>query len=158
MSDCCQSLPQAETTDRSALPKRLNCPACGHKGKSLSTVTLKCLLKAEAMSRLEPEDVYQFCPEPVCTVVYYNLSKQFSIGDLQVPVFQKDLALDTPVCYCFGFTRRDLQDSAGPGCTKDLAARVQEFVQAGKCACEFRNPQGRCCLGNITGAKQNHAN
>lgn len=31
-------------------------------------------------------------------------------------------------------------------------AKITEYVEAGKCACELRNPQGSCCLGNVAQA------
>ena len=31
-----------------------------------------------------------------------------------------------------------------------LAERIKAEVQAGNCACEVKNPSGKCCLGNVT--------
>ncbi|MCK9905406.1 hypothetical protein MXD63_36140, partial [Frankia sp. Cpl3] len=28
--------------------------------------------------------------------------------------------------------------------------RIKTQVQAGRCACEIHNPQGTCCLGNVS--------
>ncbi|HEY6324505.1 MAG TPA: hypothetical protein VJA16_23410 [Thermoanaerobaculia bacterium] len=30
-----------------------------------------------------------------------------------------------------------------------MLAAIRERVQAGDCACEVRNPTGRCCLGEV---------
>lgn len=132
------------------------CPGCGETGKAIQTVTLKCLLKPAAMPRLAPESAYQFCPVAACEVVYFSSSQPFSVSDVQVPVFQKDKALDTPVCYCFGITRGEIE-MPELGRLEEILALVKTFVQAGKCACEYRNPQGRCCLGNLVGVKVTHA-
>jgi hypothetical protein len=32
------------------------------------------------------------------------------------------------------------------------ADRITALVKADRCACEVRNPQGTCCLGNVTAA------
>ena len=36
----------------------------------------------------------------------------------------------------------------------DRAALIDDIdagIQAGQCACDLRNPQGSCCLGNVRG-------
>ncbi|MBI4474654.1 MAG: hypothetical protein HY646_18430, partial [Acidobacteria bacterium] len=30
-----------------------------------------------------------------------------------------------------------------------IAARIKKEIQAGNCACEVKNPSGRCCLGEV---------
>jgi hypothetical protein len=44
------------------------------------------------------------------------------------------------LCYCFGVTKADARSDPG----------IKKFVMAqtklGLCACEMRNPSGRCCL------------
>ena len=30
-----------------------------------------------------------------------------------------------------------------------MIAAVEAGIRAGKCACDIRNPQGSCCLGNV---------
>ena len=30
-----------------------------------------------------------------------------------------------------------------------IVERIQAGIQAGQCACDIRNPQGHCCLGNV---------
>lgn len=149
MSHCCQSKPKHENHSLEQAPGRLLCPNCQGKGKAVAVVTLKCLLTAEAMTRLKPESSYQFCPNPACPTVYFSPEHHFMLEALQVPVFQKSLALETPVCYCFGFTRGDLHAAQEQKRTEEIAQVVKNFVKAGQCACEFRNPQGSCCLGNI---------
>lgn len=157
MSECCNSEIEAQPLDRNIPVKGLICPGCGQRGKAVQTVTLKCLLKPEAMPRLEPSRPYQFCPASDCSIVYYSPPEQFSRGDLQVPVFQKDQSLETPVCYCFGIARGDIQPPLQER-LEELIELVRSFVQAGKCACEYRNPQGSCCLGNLTMARLQYAN
>jgi hypothetical protein len=58
-------------------------------------------------------------------------------------------ALDVPVCYCFGVTLESMEASSkrdGATATRDMITRE---VKAGHCACEVRNPTGRCCLGDV---------
>jgi hypothetical protein len=63
-------------------------------------------------------------------------------------VFQKEPAPDVLVCYCFRYSRVTIQQSDGAGRAAMLADIVAGTRQ-GQCACELRNPQGSCCLGNV---------
>jgi len=64
----------------------------------------------------------------------------------------KDQGDQVPVCYCFDFKRGDLrQDLAESGRT-DIPERIKKGIAEGRCACERKNPQGACCLGNVAGA------
>ena len=57
-----------------------------------------------------------------------------------------------PICYCFGFTEAmAVEEIRATGkCT--IPQRITAEVKSGNCACEIRNPQGSCCLGNVTAA------
>jgi hypothetical protein len=145
MDDCCEVPNQVQAPGSSAAP---NCPACGKTGKKVAMETIKSLLAPAAMRRLEAGRGYSFCVTPSCATVYFSGQNKFEWQDVRVPVFQKDPRAEVPVCYCFGYTREDLSapDSA-KSASRDIAARVKQ----GLCACEIRNPQGSCCLGNVAG-------
>ncbi|UVI33671.1 putative iron-sulfur cluster-binding metallochaperone [Paenibacillus spongiae] len=140
--DCCS--PSSNTQE-----VNINCPSCGEKGRNVQLITLKSLLKASALETIEPENTYVFCSSPNCSTVYFsgNHSQTFSESDLKVPVYQKNLGFDVPVCYCFGWTRERLIQAAGTD--QKPAAQIKVHVQAGRCGCEINNPQGACCLGNV---------
>jgi hypothetical protein len=57
-----------------------------------------------------------------------------------------------PVCYCFDITaadlRKDIATTGGTGIPEMITAEVK----AGHCACQVKNPQGSCCLGNVSKA------
>jgi hypothetical protein len=94
---------------------------------------------------------YGFCPTSDCPVVYFSLdgSQQFTIDQLREPVFQKTSTDPTAlVCYCFQYTRGAVQE-ASTSAHAQIVADITAGVQAGQCACDIRNPQGSCCLGNI---------
>ncbi len=59
-----------------------------------------------------------------------------------------------PVCYCFGFTRKDIEDEIAESGCSTIAERITTEVKAGNCACEIKNPSGKCCLGDVTRAVQ----
>ncbi len=101
------------------------------------------------MTRLEPSANYQFCRTADCPVVYFNGAQTFTTDEVTVRVFQKDNTDALPVCYCFGFTRERIADELNRTRKSTAVQQVTRYVQDGKCACEIRNPQGSCCLGNL---------
>jgi hypothetical protein len=147
MGSCC-SVDGGEQATATAI-----CPRCGQPGRSVERITLKALLKADALARLSP-DPYRFCPTPACEVVYFGPDSVFIGGDVSVPVFQKDPAGERTVCYCFDVTESDLRRELVDGERPTASERITALVKADRCACEVRNPQGSCCLGNITSVVQ----
>jgi hypothetical protein len=55
---------------------------------------------------------------------------------------------DVPVCYCFHHTVGDLR-AASPQQRTAIREDINTGINAGQCACDLRNPQGSCCLGNV---------
>lgn len=141
MDGCCQI-----TTEKSTTPTQ--CPVCQQKGKSIQLITLKALLKPTVLETTQPEMTYAFCTNASCDVVYFSGEQTFGKDMLKVPVFQKNDALDVPVCYCFGWTRENLIQAVQQN--QRPIDHIREQVQANRCGCEVNNPQGSCCLGNVT--------
>jgi hypothetical protein len=106
------------------------------------------MLHPEALARLGAER-HRFCGTPECPVVYFQGEEVFRREDVLVAVFQKERQSERTVCYCFavreGQIRREIEAS-GRSASAD---RIKRLVQAERCACEVRNPQGSCCLGNV---------
>jgi hypothetical protein len=69
-----------------------------------------------------------------------------------VRVGVKEIEDPLSVCYCFGFTRQDIWDEICDTGKSTVAKRITAEIEAGRCACEVRNPSGKCCLGDITRA------
>jgi len=80
-------------------------------------------------------------------LIHYR-NGSFDKDTLKVPVYQKDDALDVPVCYCFGWTRERLIQAVQKN--EHPIDHIRQHVQANRCGCEVNNPQGSCCLGNVT--------
>lgn|SRR5574341_437868 len=127
-----------------------NCPVCGSVGKRVVPITLKAML---AVSLTEIREVeYRFCPQADCPVIYFSEDhvQTFTESELRERVFQKHVDDDEVfVCYCFrhtvGAIRREFLETGA----STVAEAVNAGIRAGKCACDLRNPQGLCCLGNI---------
>lgn len=145
-------MPESRCPVRSVGPAVGTCPACGGAGKSADMLTLKALLTPSALQRFEPGD-YRFCAAPECDVVYFVATRAaFGVADLQVRVWQKEPPGRRMLCYCFDENEADMAAEIDrTGCS--LAAdRIRRHIEAGRCACEVRNPKGSCCLGDVTGA------
>ncbi len=127
-----------------------NCPSCGEKGKSVPLITLKSLLAASFLETIEPANTYFFCPNSLCNTVYFSgtHSQTFEEDALKVPVFQKNSGMGIPVCYCFNWTRERLFQAISDN--QQPVEQIKKHVQSNRCGCEVNNPQGACCLGNVT--------
>ena len=125
------------------------CPECGERARSVDRITLKALLRPDALMRITVS-AYLFCPTATCNVVYFAPSSIFRRRDVVVPVFQKEPAGERTVCYCFAITESDLRREIDQAETPPAAERISALVKADRCACEVKNPQGTCCLGNVT--------
>lgn len=119
------------------------CPACGARGRRVSPQTPRALVRPEALETLPPEGI-AFCATPACPVVYHDGAWCASVEALRVPVFEKQAAGDRLVCYCLEIRESALDDRPG-----DHLARIRALIASGRCACELRNPAGRCCLARV---------
>ena len=124
------------------------CPRCGQPGRKVARMTLKALLRPEALPRLKSGD-YRFCRTSACPYVYYGLGESFDRKDVLVPVFQKEAEGARTVCYCFAVSEATIHREVETAGVSASAERIEGLVRAGRCACEVRNPQGTCCLGNV---------
>lgn len=138
MEDCCRL-----TTDQGE-----RCPECGHTGRKLGRITLLALLRPEALERRLATE-HRFCPTASCDVVYFGQGEVFRRDDILVPVFQKEREGERTVCYCFAVREDEIRREVEASGRSASANRIKTLVQAERCACEVRNPQGSCCLGNV---------
>lgn len=124
------------------------CPECGRPGRLVERITVKAMLRAPALMRLSAPE-HRFCPTPTCAVVYFGPDEVFDGEEIVVPVFQKEPEGDRTVCYCFAVTEGDIRREIVEAGRSTATDRITALVKAERCACEVRNPQGTCCLGNV---------
>ena len=144
MEGCCAATTSAPDT---------RCPGCAGKGRAVERITLKALLRSEALARMSP-GAYRFCGSPECSVVYFRPDSTFERSDLVVPVFQKEQPGARTVCYCFAITEEDIARELTERGRSSASERVTQLVKDERCGCEVRNPQGSCCLGNVAAAER----
>lgn len=146
MSGCCTTTKDTACSLPQGRPGF--CPACGLKGRSLAALTVKSLVRDH--TRVAAAASYSFCRTPDCDVVYFSDHGSFYKSDLKVRVGVKEKEDPVPLCYCFDYTRADCQREIEQFGASQIPERIKAEVQAGFCACEVKNPSGKCCLGDIT--------
>ena len=126
------------------------CPLTGTQGKKVDGATVKSML---SISLRTVQDVqYYFCRDSDCNVVYFSDDGQqlFYVNDIRERVYQKEPDNpDVPICYCFRYTPKDVRRELEVTGKAGIIADIEAGIQAGQCACDWRNPQGDCCLGNV---------
>jgi hypothetical protein len=151
MSACCSTESSHGVAARPAAGAK-NCPECGQPGKSVETKTLKQMVQPCHLE-LVNKPGFLFCRSADCDVVYFHPEGDcLRRPDVRVRVGLKETEDPVPICYCFGFTEAmAVEEVRNTGqCT--IPQRITAEVKAGNCACEIRNPQGSCCLGNVNAA------
>lgn len=115
---------------------------------------MESLLKPEALERLQEDAAYFFDSSPDCEVVYFSNGRgsYFTREDLRVPVGIKETEAPITLCYCFGHTVESARAEIQTTGRSTVAANITKEIQAGNCACEVKNPSGRCCLGDVSKA------
>jgi hypothetical protein len=130
------------------------CPECGQLGKSVQQITLGALLKPEKRPEIPKQKEFCFCRNTACAVVYFVPDRVlFQKDDLSVPVGLKEPKNPkAPVCYCFGWTPEKIQAEIRTTGKSSAIDQIKAQVKASNCYCEVTNPQGSCCLGNVSQA------
>lgn len=148
-ADCCATTVDAKSSERES------CPRCASTGKAVEHLTVKSMLVSDALATIDVGQSFYFCEQSACPVVYYGSKGQtFLTHEVRVPVYQKDADTSVPVCYCFGWTRARLEEELQTTGVSTATRSISAHIKAGRCACEVNNPQGSCCLGNVTKAVQ----
>ena len=134
MSDCCTT-PSAEKR-----PDKLACPANHHEYKKVSVKTLLHHIKEPWKYYLKDQGYY-YCDAEDCDVVYFAEDGQtFGKNDLRDQQNENKKFKEIMLCYCFGVSLQDAKNNPA------IKAFVMQHTKQGNCACEARNPSGRCCL------------
>lgn len=123
-----------------------SCPACGCRGQSVESNTVAALVAGPVPAR----QAFWLCRDRGCEVVYFgDAGARIPVSDLRfLPAFKSE-SPEAFVCYCFLHPRSEIESELRHDGTSTLVDRIAVKVKAGECACEVRNPSGRCCLGEV---------
>jgi hypothetical protein len=132
-------------------PSAKSCPDCRQRGRRVERFTMEHLLHADLVPQIANTQYY-FCETANCPNVYFPYhsgGRVFGKPDLIVRVGLKETADPVPLCYCFDITRKRVWDEIERTGRSAVPEAIKSEVQAGNCACEVKNPSGKCCLGNV---------
>jgi hypothetical protein len=150
VSNCCATNSEQACPIAEDAPSM--CPVCGMKGQTVSVLTVKSLVREH--TRVSPTANYKFCRSEDCDVVYFSTNAVFRKPDVKVCVGLKEKEGSIQLCYCFDYTREDIRRDIERLGHTDIAQKIKAEINAGFCACEVKNPSGKCCLGEVTKAAQ----
>ncbi len=128
-----------------------HCPACGQKGQKVDSLTVKAMLSVSL--KAVRDTTYRFCRTADCEVVYFagEGRQTFTRAQMREAVYQKEPHNpEVLVCYCFRHSPASIKaELLRTGCST-VVEQINTGIKAGQCACDIRNPQGSCCLGNVS--------
>lgn len=135
MSSCC-----ASSCSSGYRPAKHHCPVNGREYKEVSATTILHHINSP-WAWSNAAQAYYFCDDPDCNVVYFGQDDSvIEKSGLRTPVGKKEKSPGALVCYCFGVTEHEAIENP------EIRAFVQQKTKEHACACETRNPSGKCCL------------
>lgn len=140
MSECCSGSEPGTVKSDTVQTTRHICPENGQTYTQVGKTTILHHIQQPWLYVLK-EQQYYFCDDPSCEVVYFGEDNSvIKKSQLRTQVGIKETSHESLICYCFGVSRQQAETSQ----------QVKEFVirqtKNSSCACETRNPSGRCCL------------
>ncbi|MEH6473090.1 MAG: hypothetical protein V7752_17785 [Halopseudomonas sp.] len=134
MSSCCNTAKQTS---------RRPCPGSGQDCAEVEGRTVLHHLN-EPWHYPHSDEQHFFCDVPSCNIVYFTEhDTALEQSQLRTQVGQKRTDPQRTLCYCYGV--HAAQAEANPA----VKQFVTEQTKAKACACDTRNPSGRCCLKNF---------
>lgn len=125
-------------------PARYRCPVNGREYSRVKTRTLLHHVMRPWEMNLSTQGYY-FCEDPGCDVVYFGQDDSvININSVRTQVWQKAADSSSDVCYCFGVSHQQASEN------RKLIEFISAQTKQGNCACETRNPSGRCCLKDFS--------
>ena len=125
------------------------CPRCEAKGRPIKAVTLEAQVSPEHLARLADHERWRLCTSEACDVVYFYDEEVVLLGETHAVPFHKSTDPTRLVCFCFEHSVADVEADVTANGTSTIQASIKAECKAGRDDCERKNPQGRCCLGNV---------
>lgn len=122
-----------------------HCPVSLGIGRRVGWTTVAALTIGTAPPRQE----IWLCRDANCDVVYFgSRGLELRASDVRsVPGFK--VGSDGLACYCFQTSRQTIEDEVRTRGSSPSLEFIRTQVREKGCACEVRNPTGRCCLEDI---------
>ncbi len=125
------------------------CPTCGSQERRVEAVTLEAHVVPPRVDQIADHDGWRLCTSGPCEVVYFHDTETVPTqATLAVP-FHKSDAPDRLVCFCFGHAVAEVEAEVRERGTSTIQEYIKAACKEGRDDCERKNPQKRCCLGNV---------
>lgn len=131
--------------------ERTNCPECGQNCFPVSRQTMLHQIQFPENQNIVEND-YTFCTNRDCSVGYF--SPFHVILKTGLRAFQSNRS--TMLCHCFDIDESAYRTALDDGRAELIKAFVVQQTKEKLCACESRNPSGRCCLVNFRKMEKDH--
>jgi hypothetical protein len=143
MGNCCSS---SSGEIKAETKQTTECPNC----RASATPVERALLLHQIVAPLNqqlPSDDFFFCPDLNCKAVYFS-SRGEIIENVHIrgEAGQKSTDANRILCYCFDISHARVIEEIEQTGRSASKAFVVEQTRLKNCACEIRNPSGRCCL------------
>lgn len=125
------------------------CPRCDSPGRAITRVTLEAQVLPDDLEPIRDRDRWRLCVSESCAVVYFCGDDVVALGQTRAAPFHKRDDRDRIVCFCFEHSVAQIEDDVRATGQSQITASIKAACQAGRDDCERKNPQGRCCLGNV---------
>lgn len=127
------------------------CPVCGSPSFKVGAQTVRAFVRS-GLAPIVPDRTFHYCPSSICDVVYFSDAIRYVRSDVRIRVGDKEAEPPIQLCYCFDWTREDIEAEIRRDGTTGIPERIKAKIRAGLCNCDTMNPRGVCCLASV-----NHA-
>ncbi|GIX07573.1 MAG: hypothetical protein KatS3mg115_1976 [Candidatus Poribacteria bacterium] len=142
---CCEDVRCEAPALRSAA-----CPECGVRARRVAPDPIVFYVPG---FRPVAGQSYFLCENPECETVYFDSAgERWTREAVRLRFGFKEKKGPRLVCYCFGHTEEEIEAELRVHGKTTVPERIRAEIAAGTCECEFRNPRGKCCLGEVTAA------
>lgn len=128
------------------------CPTCVNKSNSAPKETLLHNLVFPLNMEVDEEQHF-YCADTDCDVGYFTDS---GVTFNKTEIGAYDQFKKGWLCYCFGISASAYKSALMQGEAKPIKSFVIEQTKHGTCACEIRNPSGKCCLADFKRLEKQH--
>ena len=126
-----------------------NCPRCDQRGRKISALTLSSHVLPERLTEIEGYENWTLCLAATCPVIYFREKDMVGPSEVKTLPFHKHTSPDRIVCFCFDHRADSIREEILSQGSSTAQASIKAACKLGKDDCERKNPQGRCCLGNV---------
>jgi Cu+-exporting ATPase len=123
------------------------CKTCGIVGQLVPNTVFRSLLLAEAFNRLDFEDEFQICMNPVCPTAYYSSEKKQVVdqSELKRELWYKEGVKRKIICYCNNIDTTQIDVANNEFDLHEWDEVMGHYRKKVIERCEVLNPTGLCC-------------